>query len=419
MSEIYLSLIDMQNKQVLLATAEMGYGHLRALYPFTEIPEYRLVILGQSDNSKPFERRVWRIALRMYESVSRFKNFPVIGWILFSLMNGFLRIPPRNKHLKSNRRSFPFWLLEQFIKMGLCEGVMMELKKSRSSLLTSFYAPVIAMSGTEGINVYCQICDADLSRVWVARHPKSVNTRYFAPCKSAVIRLRQYGVRPQMIYLTGFPFPHKLVGGMDEEIAKQNYFKRINLLDDPKRNSQEKPLEIAYVVGGAGALSEVGFRLADGLSAEILNGKVILYLVAGIKRDVIEEYMEYKEKFFPNCNNIQIIGDHGLAGYFNLFVDLISHVHVLWTKPSEIVFYSALGIPIIMTKPIGAQEEANREWVIDSRAGMDQSFSQNLGYWLLTQFHSGNLGRMAHAGWHNGLRTALYRIPDIIKKTSE
>ncbi len=408
----------MHNKQVLLTTAEMGYGHLRALYPFTEIPEYKLVILGQTDGSKPFEKRVWRIGLIMYESASRFKDFPVLGWVVFSLMNGFLRIPPRNKHVKSKRRSFPFWLLEQFIKMGLVDGLKNELKNKQKSLLTSFYAPVIALSGTENVNVYCQICDADLSRVWVARYPKNDNTRYFAPCKSAVIRLRQYGVRPQMIHLTGFPFSHKLVGGMEEEIAKQNYTERISLLDNPKSNSQKRPLKIAYAVGGAGALTSVGIRIADNLSDDILSGKVILYLIAGIKIEVIKEFLDYKEKNFPNCNNIQIVWAQNLSDYFKRFDEIISHVHVLWTKPSELVFYSALGIPIIMTKPIGAQEKANREWVIENRAGLDQSSSQNLGYWILTQFHNGNLGRMAHSGWYNGVRTALYRIPVIIDKTS-
>lgn len=408
----------MQNNQILLATAEMGYGHLRALHPFTEIPEYELVVLGQTDGSKPFEKKVWRIALRMYESASRLKNIPVLGWIVFSLMNGFLKIPPKNKHLKSHRRSFPFWLLERFINMGLCEGIKTELKNNQKPLLTSFYAPVIALSRTENNRIYCQICDADLSRVWVARYPKNDKTHYFAPCKSAVIRLRQYGVRPQMIHLTGFPFSHKLVGGIDENIAKQNYRRRIDLLDNPRRESKELPLSIAYVVGGAGALSEVGLEIADSLRTEILNGEVTLYLIAGIKNKVIDEYLEYKERKFVNCNNIQIIWAESLTEYFNKFVEIISHVHILWTKPSEIVFYSALGIPIVMTKPIGAQEKANREWIIDNRAGLDQSFSENLGYWLLTQFHSGHFGRMAHSGWYNGNRTALYRIPDIIEKTS-
>lgn len=410
----------MYNKQILLVTVEMGYGHLRALYPFTEIPEYKLVILGQTDSSNPFEKRVWKVALRMYESASRFKDFPILGWVVFGLMNGLLKIPPRNKHLKGKRRSFPFGLLELLIKMGLCNGIKTLLENDQKPLLTSFYAPVIALSRIDNNNkVYCQICDADLSRVWVARYPKTDNTHYFAPCKSVVIRLRQYGVRPQMIHLTGFPFSHRLVGGLEEEIAKQNYLRRISLLDNPKKNSKELPIEIAYVVGGAGALSEIGLRIADSLSADILNGNVILYLVAGIKKEVIKEFVEYKEKKFSNCNNIQIIWAQSFDDYFNNFVDLISHVHVLWTKPSEIVFYSALGIPIIMTKPIGAQEKANQEWVIENKAGVDQLISINAGYWIMTQFHSGQLGRMAHSGWYNGTRTALYRIPDIIEKTSK
>ncbi len=45
---------------------------------------------------------------------------------------------------------------------------------------------------------------------------------------------------------------------------------------------------------------------------------------------------------------------------------------ILWTKPSELSFYTALGLPIIMTPPLGSQEEFNRKWLLTIASGTDQ-----------------------------------------------
>ena len=50
----------MGKKQVILATAEMGFGHLRALYPFCNTQQYKLIVLGQTDGSKTSERILWK-----------------------------------------------------------------------------------------------------------------------------------------------------------------------------------------------------------------------------------------------------------------------------------------------------------------------------------------------------------------------
>ncbi|NVO08410.1 MAG: hypothetical protein HXX16_00455 [Bacteroidales bacterium] len=408
----------MSKKQVLLTTAEMGYGHLRALYPFAEIPEYRLVILGQTDCSKPIEKRFWKFTLKIYELVSRFKNFPLLGWLVFGLMNNLLSIPPRGKEVKRYRKSFSFWLLERFIGMGLCKGLISEIIDSHTLVFTSFYAPVIALSKRTDIQVYCQICDSDLSRVWVADVPYNNGTHYFVPCSSASERLLSYGVGLEQIHLTGFPFPDELVGGINQEKAKRNFQKRMILLENPKIISSEFPLKITYIVGGAGAYSDIGLKVATSLKEGIISGTIILYLVAGIKGNVASKYKRFKEKNFPNSNNIQIVESSNLAEYFQQFTVLVSNIHILWTKPSELVFYSALGIPIIMTDPLGPQEEANREWVLEANMGIDEPFKTYTNLWVIDKLRKGEFAKMARFGWEKGIRTALYKIPEIIKQTS-
>jgi hypothetical protein len=404
----------MSKKEVLLATAEMGYGHLRALYPFREIAGYRFVILGQTDRSKKIEKVLWKAILKMYETVSRLRKFPLIGWLLFGIMNKLLSIPSRKEKQKNVDKSFSFWLLERFIGIGLCKGIQNELHEGRNILMTSFYVPVIALSKRKDVKIYCQICDSDLSSVWVIRNSEVNRTHYFAPCQKAINRLLSYGVQHDMIHLTGFPLPDYLVGGFNQEIAKRNFQKRMILLENPKIISSDFPLKIAYVIGGAGAYSEVGIKVALSLIDEIIDGEVVLYLVTGIKHKVTLEYQKFKEKQFPGCANLQIVEASNHFEYFQRFNEVVSTIHLLWTKPSELVFYSALGIPIIMTDPLGPQEEANREWVLETGVGIDHNISRYTKHWIIDKLYKGVFAKVARQAWDKGLRTALYQIPEII-----
>lgn len=407
----------MTNKsKVLLAAAEMGYGHLRALYPFQYLPKYRLIIFGQTDNSRPFEKALWKATRVLYETVSRIRNFPIIGWFLYSSMNKMLSIPPKNSNPRKLDKTLSFWLLELLIKMGLCRGMINENSEGQRIIFTSFYAPVIALAGQKGVNCFCQICDSDLSRVWVARDSINSDVRYFAPCKKAVERLTNYGVREEMIYLTGFPLPNNLVGGFGEELAIRNFNKRKILLENPNILSSEFPLRIAYVVGGAGAYTDIGASIALCLKDEILKGNIVLNLVTGTKVKATRQYQVFKEKNFSNCDSLIINSASNLTDYFNLFSEVVSDIHILWTKPSELVFYSALGIPLIMTNPLGPQEVANREWVLGSGIGIDHRINDNTMKWLYSLLNKGILSRMANNGWEKGIRTALYAIPEIIEK---
>jgi hypothetical protein len=408
----------MQNKHIIVATAEMGYGHLRALYPFANKQEYKFIILGQTDNSQITERKLWRFILKLYETVSKIKDFPFIGWLMYYLMNRLLSIPPKNSNHYIFDKVFAFWMLERLFKIGLCKAIQNEVINGPKILFTSFYAPVIALSKQKNVLIYCQICDSDLSRVWVPRNPVNSNIHYFAPCQSSVDRLLIYGVRPDMIHLTGFPLPDKLVGGLNQDVAKRNFQRRMILFENPKIISSEFPLKVAYVVGGAGAYSDIGIKIALSLSQEIIDGTLVLYLVTGVKKKVILEYRRLKEQLFFNSDNIQIVEASNHFEYFKKFNDVVSSIHLLWTKPSELVFYSALGIPIIMTSPLGPQEDANREWVLENGFGLDQEKLKSTNLWIKEMLEKGVYSKIARQSWDKGIRTALYRVPEIIAETS-
>jgi hypothetical protein len=62
-----------------IVSANMGYGHLRAIFPLQEIAHGEAVTLGENDDSTPREKRLWGKMLALYTRFSRAKGIPGIG----------------------------------------------------------------------------------------------------------------------------------------------------------------------------------------------------------------------------------------------------------------------------------------------------------------------------------------------------
>ena len=133
-----------------------------------------------------------------------------------------------------------------------------------------------------------------------------------------------------------------------------------------------RPLTLTYAVGGAGAQTEFGPRIARSLRRRLASGEVRLILVSGIRPEV-EEYFRRQVMEIPDAApQIQVVGASTLEEYLQKFTALIRETDILWTKPSELSFYSALGIPIIMSPTLGSQEKFNRRWLHEIQAGIRQ-----------------------------------------------
>ncbi|MFP4556183.1 MAG: hypothetical protein ACLFNU_04860 [Bacteroidales bacterium] len=404
------------NNKLLLTTAEMGLGHLRALKPFEELFKRRIHILGQDKYSSQRERFLWRTTLRTYEWFSKAKQIPIIGTAIFSILDKLLEINESNSKSKGNNIAFQVKILGTFINQGACKELKIKCEtQSYRTILTSFYAPVhFAAKKLKEQTVFCQICDTDISRVWVPQNPKAENIQYFAPCAEVVERLKAYGVCLSKIHLVGFPLPIELVGGKGQEIAIDNYTKRLSFLQETRKFSSSTPLRITYVIGGAGAMVGLAKRIAKGLKQEILNGSVVLTIVPNPKKRTISRFIAFKKNHFNNSEGLHILNTHNYEEYFKRFSSIIVSTHLLWTKPSELTFYSSLGIPIIMAPPLGAQEIANREWLIKNNIAIDQANPETCKDWLLDLLESGLLWPMAKNGWVQGRRIAVHEISDIL-----
>ncbi len=424
-----------QKNKAWVVSADMGYGHQRAVNPLVDIAEGGIITVGTTDDSAPAERKLWKKLLNGYELFSRARSIPIIGKPIFSILDSFLHIPSFYPMRDLSVSTFQVTTLLSFVSKGLCSGMMERLSTKYLPLITSFYAPAIVADMKGYDKIYCIICDADLNRVWVAKNPYDSRIIYFAPCGKAAQRLRAYGVSDDKIFLTGFPLSKTLLGDKDLSVLKADLGQRLFYLD-PKRRffhlhernvehflgkenlefKNDRKLTITYAVGGAGALKEVGGKIVYSLKEKILNGELKLNLVAGIRKEVNEYFENIKKSIGVTDNSIEIIYDDTLTGYFEKFNNVIRTTDILWTKPSELSFYCGLGLPIIITSAIGSQEIFNSKWLVELNVGIKQENPDYTKDWLFDMLKSGRLAEAAWSGFLKSRKLGTYKIEEIIEK---
>jgi hypothetical protein len=420
-----------KQQKAWVVSADMGYGHQRAVFPLNAIAEEGLITVGKNDNSSEKEKKQWTRLLNVYESFSRARGIPLIGKPIFAMLDSLLHIPSFYPIRNLSHSTFQVDLLVNNIKAGICTGMMEKISAKQLPLITSFYAPAIAadMKGYEP--TYCVICDADINRVWVAKQPWDSRINYFAPCGKAAQRLKSYGVPEERIFLTGFPLPLDLIGPK-LSVLKQDLAQRLFYLDPQnrfrtmhhrnvehflgKKNcvvTKDRVLTITYAVGGAGAQKEIGASIAQSLRNRLDRGEVKLNLVAGIRPEVRTFFEEVQREYAPG--NISVIYGDTLHDYFQKFNTAMRTTDILWTKPSELSFYAGLGIPIIMTPTIGSQERFNRQWLFEIHAGMKQEDPNFTEQWLYDLLDNGTIADMAWSGFLKARKLGTQKIMEILQ----
>lgn len=420
--------------RVWVVSADMGYGHMRAVYPFRSIADGGVIAAGDNELASPAERRLWRRYLRLYESFSRAKSIPLVGKRIFGLLDSLLHIPSLYPARNLSASTFQVNMLEKEIGKGLGAGVERIVESKRQPLLTSFYVPALVANKAGHEPIFCIICDADLNRVWVAKEPWESSITYLVPCGKAAQRLRSYGVAEERILLTGFPLDDALLGGRELSTLKQDLSVRLKVLDPSGRFHalhgksvehflgpdishpvpHDRVFTVTYAVGGAGALVEIGDMLMASYRTALNNGTMQLNLVAGTRDDVREHYERERRRMLDPGARVNIIAADALEVYFERFNAAIRSTDVLWTKPSELSFYAGLGLPIVMTPPIGSQEKFNRKWLLEIGAGMRQEKPAYANEWMTELLMNGRLADMAWLGFLRGRKMGYHNIVDLL-----
>ena len=111
------------------------------------------------------------------------------------------------------------------------------------------------------------------------------------------------------------------------------------------------------------------------------------------------------------CKNINIHYSDTFSIYYKIFNNILSTTDILWTKPSELSFYTALGLPIIMAPAIGSQEIYNNKWLMSIDSAIDQKNISNTSKWLFEKINSGEFARLAFNGF---LKARKYGTQNIL-----
>jgi hypothetical protein len=407
---------------------EMGYGHLRPAHSLATWLGTEVLHADRPPLADVEEQRRWANLRRVYEGISRVSGLPFIGPPLRGLLNTATHIPHLHPFRDLSFRTLAVKLLEQSGREGLGRTMVAYLQERDLSLLTTFYSPAVLADYHGYDRVFCLVTDSDINRVWAPIEPATSKIHYFAPSGRVVRRLRSYGVPKEQIELTGFPLPHSLVGGLDAPVLRKNLAARLSRLDplgtfrrqysadlerfDPLPDPDGPP-HLVFAVGGAGAQSDLPKRFLPSLADALKAGDLKLTLVAGVRADV---YKRFETQIAAAGlegllgRNLAVLFEPNTDRYFDRFDATLATTDVLWTKPSELVFYAGLGIPLLLSEPVGIHESYNRRHARENGAALKQRDPNVVGGQLRELLEDGILAGAAWSGYRRLPHRGLYEI---------
>jgi hypothetical protein len=420
----------------------MGLGHLRAAYPLRDLAHEGIIIYGSRRSTPPQEYRIWRCLRKIYYFSSNVGKLPLLGKPLLNLLLAVQQIQPFYPRRDLSGPNTAVRYLDRLIaRKGLCFGLLDRLDGTPLPRVHSFYATAMAAARRPGPDEdYLLICDSDFNRVWVPRNPRSGRLKYLAPCTQVRNRLLAYGVPPERIFLTGFPLPKENIGGSEDlGILREDLFRRLLRLD-PKRKffsyhrrsvlgwlgQEEVPqaslghFNLTFAIGGAGAQCDMALAILRSLQQSVLADRVRITVSAGINKKVYERLLGFVNSLNLGremaSGRIGLVYDPDIYAYLDKFNRVLRTTDVLWTKPSELSFYCALGIPILMAPPIGTHEELNRCWLREIHAGVEAAGPVCFTHeWLFALRENGRLAEAAWDGFLKARKLGTYKIEELVR----
>lgn len=421
-----------------MISVDMGYGHERAAYALRHLAHKGIIVANNYPGIPASDKNLWTRNRKIYEAISRLKPIPVLGEAAFGLMDRIQKIdsfyPRRDLSRPTIQLRQAYALIAKF---GWGKHLITELAKKPLPLICTFPMPAFAADYWDYPgDIYCTVTDTDMNRAWVGLDPKRSRIKYFAPTGRVAERLRLYGVREENIYLTGFPLPKELVGGPHAEIVKRDLSARLCNLDPNKIFSKRyertlhqflpshhcgrkpnHPLTLTFTVGGAGAQKDIGAEIVRSLAEKIRQHRIKVNLVAGSRIEVAKFFINSIKsagigKELGKWINVNIWKTRG--EYFKEFTKMLHATDILWTKPSELSFYTGLGLPIIMAPPVGSQEDFNKIWLKVMGGGVTMNNPKYTDEWLFDWVENGAFARMAWSGFIEAPTHGAFRIEQII-----
>ncbi|HWE25260.1 MAG TPA: hypothetical protein VG496_15085 [Myxococcales bacterium] len=406
----------------VVAAIDMGYGHLRAAAPLADALGVPMLRMDLPPLAGPVDARLWWRTRVMYEPLTRWSQSGPVAAPLRAVLARITAIP--NGDVNSSGPTAGTRWMERAARHGAGRALAAHLRDTGAPLLSTFYAaPILAeLHGAD--RLHCVVTDADVNRIWAPPDPARSGIRYFVPAEITRRRLERYGVAPDRIAVTGFPLPDELVGGRNMEALKRNLAARLSRLDrrgilrrpaaelGPPPEVDSAPL-VTFAIGGAGAQAGLAADLVRALADGLRAGRLRLALAAGRRREVSRKLRRaIAEADLAGNRALELLEERDTLMYLHSFNALLARTDVLWTKPSELTFFAALGLPLIAAPPVGVHEERNLAWAVEAGAALPQREPRRAAEWLAEWIEDGTLARAAWQGYRQLPKLGLYEILD-------
>ena len=423
-------------KKAWIIDVNMGYGHQRTAYPLLPMAQDEKNI---NANSYPGislkDKSIWSQSQEFYEFISRFKKIPFIGEAGFALFNEFQKIQPFYPKRDMSGANIFFRATNMLIWTGWGKDLINQCAKTPVPFVTTFFVTAFMAEHFNYPNeIYCIVCDTDIARPWAPLNPKKSRIKYFAPTRRVVDRLVMYGVRRENIFYTGFPLPLENVGIGNLEILKGDLANRLVNLDPkkvfykkykplideyvgPLPEKSDHPLTMLFSVGGAGAQKEEGMMLVEQFRNKLQKGEMKIILSPGIRKNIADYFTAQIKKLSLSelvGKSLEILYEPDIVKYFDRFNACLRKTDILWTKPSELSFYSNLAIPIMILPTIGYQEDFNKRWLLRNDFGFEPEDMRYAFQWIYDYLDAGLLADCAMQGLVEGEQMGAFKIRDII-----
>jgi len=421
-------------KKAWVISVDMGYGHQRAAYPLKDIAFERIITANSDKIVTEKEKRQWNLFQFYYEGLSKLRSLPVFGEILWKIYDSFQSISPYYPFRRLSKPNLGSIFMHSLINKNFLKSIVDYTGKEDIPFVSTFFAPAIAAAHAKRKDVYCVVTDTDINRIWAPEKPGEDRLCYFAPTEHSTKRLAEYGIPKEDIFFTGFPLPKENTGpGM--EILKHDLGERMPNLDPKKiytsryretikkvlgddyRTKSSHPLTLTFAVGGAGAQKEIAGKFLRSLRKRIKSHELRVNLVAGTRLEINQYFIEAVHAAglgHEIGKYINILCELDKKSHFEKFNQLLHETDILWTKPSELSFYTALGLPIVIAPTLGAHEMMNQKWLETMGTGFPQENPEYADEWLFEWLDKGILAEAAWEGFNEAPKYGTYNIEKII-----
>lgn len=420
---------------VVVASA-MGSGRLRAARSLAQMLGCQLWRADGAPLCNGRERRLWELLRKAHDLAAQDLRLPLVGPGIRRLLDGLTMIPPLRRRREFAGPSLASRLLDALIESGFGGALVGALRTVAGPLLTTFYAPAVIADRAGHEPVYCVVTDADVNRVWVPIDPRESNIKYFAPTRGVVRRLRAFGVSDDRIAFTGFPLPKSLVGDEHLDVLRRNLGPRLARLDprqrfrqawrhevdhflaDTGREQEREPPLLTIAVGGEGTQAGLVDAFLPGIRQAVVSGRIRLALVAGTSDELAGRFRRALDKICLDRfvgRGVEILHAPSLDTVFDQFDALLARTDILWTRPNELTFYAALGIPLLLTEPAGPHERFNARFAAQHGLSLPVRSPRTVADRITQWLYDGTLAANAWSGFMRLPKFGTQRILEEVR----